>query len=144
MSPNNRNVARLLLGLLCLCSSLWIHYEVKIVGSGGDHGDGLGELQIGTESPDRSATDLQGQPIVLSRFRNHKVVVVDFWASWCSPCVMAMPALQELHDEFNERNVEVNACSSSMEGSSVSSPPTVRGGPPSCQSAWACRRPAHR
>ena len=36
-------------------------------------------------------------------------MVVDFWATWCAPCVTAMPKLQELHDEFKEREVEVLA-----------------------------------
>ena len=36
-----------------------------------------------------------------------KVVVLDFWATWCGPCVAAMPKLQQLHDQFAERDVLV-------------------------------------
>ena len=46
--------------------------------------------------------------MVLSHFRDRKVVVLDFWAIWCMPCLMAMPDLQQLHDEIGGR-VEVVA-----------------------------------
>ena len=46
--------------------------------------------------------------MVLSHFRDRKVVVLDFWAIWCMPCLMAMPELQQLHEEIGGR-VEVVA-----------------------------------
>ncbi len=69
----------------------------------------LGDIRVGSESPGFSATDLHGQPVALSEFRDRKVVVVDFWAMWCGPCLVAMPELQELHDEFGGRSVEMVA-----------------------------------
>ena len=44
---------------------------------------------------------------MLSEFRDRKVVVLDFWATWCGPCLMAMPALQEIYNEFEGRGVEI-------------------------------------
>lgn len=36
-----------------------------------------------------------------------KVVVMDFWATWCGPCKMAMPGLQKLHEKYKDRGVVV-------------------------------------
>ena len=35
------------------------------------------------------------------------VVVMDFWATWCGPCKMAMPGVQKLHEKFHDRPVRV-------------------------------------
>ena len=59
--------------------------------------------------PDFSATSLDGQIVNLSDFQGRQVVVLDFWATWCGPCIDGMPALQELHEEFDEKGVEVLA-----------------------------------
>lgn len=48
------------------------------------------------------------QSLSLSSLRG-KVVYVDFWASWCAPCAISLPALQQLHDELNPQGFEVVA-----------------------------------
>jgi len=48
-----------------------------------------------TQAPDFSASDLEGVPHQLSAYRG-RVVLVNFWASWCLPCVRELPRLQEL------------------------------------------------
>jgi thiol-disulfide isomerase/thioredoxin len=50
--------------------------------------------------------DLEQQPIRLADFRG-RWVVVNFWATWCTPCVMEMPALQAFHDANHERAVVI-------------------------------------
>lgn len=50
--------------------------------------------------------DAGGQPHALARWRG-KVLVVNFWATWCTPCVEEMPALTRLQTELNQKNVQI-------------------------------------
>lgn len=49
--------------------------------------------------PDFTLTDLAGQPVSLSRYKD-KVVLINFWATWCAPCVKEFPSLQRLVKHF--------------------------------------------
>lgn len=50
--------------------------------------------------------DLDGQPHAMTRWEG-QLVVVNFWATWCPPCVEEMPDLQRVHDEYQGRGVAV-------------------------------------
>lgn len=50
---------------------------------------------------DFKGTTLSGEKIILSELRG-KVVILDFWASWCGPCRMEMPFLINLYNKFDE------------------------------------------
>ena len=52
-------------------------------------------LQPGRPAPDFTLKDLDGQPVSLSQFRG-KVVLLDFWASWCGPCIANLPSIRNL------------------------------------------------
>lgn len=62
--------------------------------------------EVGAEAPNWTLTDAAGKPHTLADYKG-KVVVLDFWATWCQPCTMAMPGIQRLHEEFKGRGVEV-------------------------------------
>jgi thiol-disulfide isomerase/thioredoxin len=50
--------------------------------------------------------DVGGRDVRLSDFAG-RVVVVDFWATWCTPCVAALPALQELARRYADQGLTV-------------------------------------
>ena len=61
---------------------------------------------IGSQLPDFSVTDLEGHPLS-SRALRGKVVLVDFWATWCRPCEKEMPGYQRLLDRYGPRGFVV-------------------------------------
>jgi thiol-disulfide isomerase/thioredoxin len=63
-------------------------------------------LAVGDAAPDWKLKDAQGTTHALADYRG-KVLVLDFWATWCGPCVRAMPDLQKLHEKYRARGVEV-------------------------------------
>jgi thiol-disulfide isomerase/thioredoxin len=55
--------------------------------------------EVGSRLPDFSVKDLQGRPLSSADLRG-KVVLVDFWATWCQPCKKEMPGYQKLVDRY--------------------------------------------
>src|SRR5690606_22775376 len=55
---------------------------------------------------DLAFTDLNGRAVSLQDYRG-KVVMIDFWAMWCGPCIRSLPHLKELHQEFSGKGFEV-------------------------------------
>ncbi|MGO8699068.1 MAG: TlpA family protein disulfide reductase [Limisphaerales bacterium] len=91
-------------------ATVWINYEVKVKVQGGQ-GSGsvleMGNVKVNQPAPDFSALDLSGNAVSLASFRGHKVVLLDFWATWCGPCRMAMVALQDLQDKYKNQGLEI-------------------------------------
>jgi thiol-disulfide isomerase/thioredoxin len=73
-------------------------------------------------APDFTLSDLHGRPVRLSDFRG-KAVIVDFWATWCLPCVFQVPELNKLADAHREKgDVAVIGVSVDLEGPVVVAP----------------------
>lgn len=71
---------------------------------GGSQTDQL--LAIGSTAPEFLLDTPDGEPVSLSSLRGN-VVVLDFWATWCGPCKLAMPGVQKLHEQYKDKPVKV-------------------------------------
>lgn len=65
-------------------------------------------LAPGENAPDIKAMALDDKPLALADFHG-KTVLLNFWASWCGPCVLEMPALQKLHEALKDKGFTVLA-----------------------------------
>ncbi|MBP7481503.1 MAG: redoxin domain-containing protein [Lacunisphaera sp.] len=65
-------------------------------------------LKVGALAPDFKATDAAGKEVKVSDYRG-KVVILDFWATWCGPCIASMPHTQEVAAHYKDQGVVVLA-----------------------------------
>jgi peroxiredoxin len=77
--------------------------------------------RVGDEAPDFHLRDLQGRTISLSQFRG-KVVLLNFWATWCGPCRIEMPAMEQLYRALSRKDFEILAVSTDPQGAAVTRP----------------------
>jgi len=56
-------------------------------------------VDIGQTAPSFKLPDLEGREISLENFKG-KIVLLDFWATWCNPCRMTMPVVEKLSKEY--------------------------------------------
>jgi len=62
---------------------------------------------VGQPAPDFSFTSVNGQGSVALSKMQGKVIVVDFWATWCEPCKKSFPKLQEMNVKYKASGLEV-------------------------------------
>ena len=63
-------------------------------------------LAVGAVAPDFLMKDVAGKEVRLADFKG-KVVILDFWATWCGPCIASMPHTQELAAKYKDQDVIV-------------------------------------
>lgn len=89
--------------------------------SAGESGGSLGGVER-RPAPDFTLPDLDGNPVSLADLRG-KTVVIDFWATWCPPCVFQVPELNKLWRDHRHRgDLAVIGVAVDVEGAEVVGP----------------------
>jgi peroxiredoxin len=76
---------------------------------GGDNNGG--ESKGGSMATDFTTRDVDGNTFRLSDMLGKKIILIDFWATWCQPCLAEMPHLQKLYDQYKSKDFVVVAVS---------------------------------
>jgi cytochrome c-type biogenesis protein len=65
-------------------------------------------LDIGRRAPDFETTNIDGQSVNLLDLRG-RVVLINFWGTWCAPCIREMPDLQQVYEDYQDRGFVILA-----------------------------------
>lgn len=102
----------ILIGIVAVLVSTWI-YLTRVPMSAAS----IAPL-VGSRAPEFSIAALGGQPVSLSDLRG-RVILINFWATWCVPCRAEMPALQAAYEEHSARGLVVLAINEKEDADSV-------------------------
>ncbi len=65
------------------------------------------QLSFGAKVHDFKLKDIENKRRSYSELKGDNLTIIDFWATWCKPCVRSIPKLVELYEEFSGQGVEI-------------------------------------
>ena len=80
-----------------------------------------GEASLNTPAPDVTFKDLDDKDVTLAQYKG-KLVLVNFWATWCDPCQIEIPWLIEMQQKYGDKGFTVLGISMDEEGKSAVAP----------------------
>src|SRR5574337_537141 len=89
--------------------SLIVGFMIAGLPSGADLWAADVRPDTGHLAPDFTLKTLEGSSVRLSEFRGRKVVLINFWATWCPPCRLEMPTMQQIYSEYKDKGFEILA-----------------------------------
>ncbi len=78
-------------------------------------------IEQGGPAPDVKFTNSDGEKVTLADFQG-RVLLVNFWATWCAPCVKEMPSLDRLQAKFGSADFQVVAVNEDRGGAKIAGP----------------------
>jgi peroxiredoxin len=82
---------------------------------------GIRRPAVPSEAPDFSLSALDGRPVQLREFRG-RLVLLNFWATWCAPCLQEMPSMERLYQTFKPTDFALLAVSMDRQGEEMARP----------------------
>mgnify|MGYP001293685388 CR=1 FL=1 len=88
---------------------------------------GVSPAHAGEAAPEFTLRDMNGKEVQLASFKG-KVVMLNFWATWCGPCKLEMPHLDKMDREFESKGFEVISISTDDARASSKVKPLIKRG----------------
>jgi thiol-disulfide isomerase/thioredoxin len=122
MGMKMKNVSIIVVTVLVLIgATYYADKATRVNKSGTTHASVSPDKSIAAAAPDVRFKDLDGKDVALSDYQG-KVVLVNFWATWCEPCRVEIPWLIEMQQKYGPRGFTVLGVAMDEEGKSVVAP----------------------